>query len=132
MGICQYSVTNWWFYHSLLVITNILTVTGFRPANKTSPNYISAIWLRRSIASAIISGTFEITMGSNLTSEVAAPLYQKVVIVSAIIAWSGLSVHAQVASLISKTDINLYIYLIARIIHAALAAVVSYFMMKPT
>ncbi len=114
------------------VITNILTVTGFFDLLIKPLQIILALFgYEEAFASAIISGTFEITMGSNLTSEVAAPLYQKVVIVSAIIAWSGLSVHAQVASLISKTDINLYIYLIARIIHAALAAVVSYFMMKP-
>lgn len=114
------------------VITNILTVTGFFNLLLKPLQILLALFnFEKAFASALISGTFEITLGSKLTSEVMAPLYQKVIIVSAIIAWSGLSVHAQVASLISKTDINMNIYLLARIIHAILAGVVSYFLMKP-
>lgn len=39
-----------------------------------------------------------------------------------IIAWSGLSVHAQVAALTRHTDLRLRPYILARLAHALLAA----------
>jgi len=48
---------------------------------------------------------------------------QKVAMAGAIIAWSGLSVHAQVASIINDTDIRMGPYFLARIGHAILAFV---------
>ncbi|MBT9153418.1 MAG: Sporulation integral membrane protein YlbJ [Firmicutes bacterium] len=41
----------------------------------------------------------------------------------AIIAWSGLSVHGQVASVVHDTDIRIRPYIVARLAHAALAFV---------
>lgn len=74
------------------------------------------------ILPALASGFFEMTIGSKLASEAATSLSQQVIAVSMILAWSGLSVHAQVASMISKTDIRILPFIITRIAHAALAA----------
>jgi hypothetical protein len=57
---------------------------------------------------------------------VAAPLIQKVSMVSAIIAWSGLSVHAQVASVLTKTDIRMRPYFLARFYHAIVAGGITF------
>lgn len=74
----------------------------------------------------MINGIFEIDIGSASTAQVAAPLIQKVSMVSAIIAWSGLSVHAQVASVLTKTDIRMRPYFLARFYHAIVAGGITF------
>ncbi|MGB9866785.1 MAG: sporulation integral membrane protein YlbJ [Bacillota bacterium] len=74
---------------------------------------------------ALVCGTFEITLGSQLASQASAPLYQNVMTASAIIAWSGLSVHAQVAAVIQGTDIRMTPYVVSRLLQAVLAAVLT-------
>lgn len=85
-----------------------------------------------SLADACISGLFEITIGSHLagsavsiTGQGLAPLIQRVAIASGIIAWSGFSVHCQVAAIIVDTDIRMGAFIAARILHAVLATAVA-------
>jgi|Deesub1362A_J573_1020465.scaffolds.fasta_scaffold01795_5 sporulation integral membrane protein YlbJ len=85
--------------------------------------------LDEALAPAVFSGIFEITLGTKLASEAAASLTPKVIIASAVIAWSGLSVHAQVASMVSGTDIKMAPYVVARIIHAIFAAIITLLLM---
>lgn len=77
--------------------------------------------MSKQLLPSIISGVFEITIGTEVASRAAAPLVQKAVVSSAIIAWSGLSVLAQVASMVHGTDIRLKPYCMARLAHAFLA-----------
>lgn len=56
---------------------------------------------------------------------------EKLIAVSMIIAWSGLSVHCQVASIISKTDLRLAPYLVARVVHALIAGVYTALLLGP-
>ncbi len=73
-----------------------------------------------------IAGALEIDVGAAQTAAVvAAPMVQKLALVSAIIAWSGLSVHAQVASVLTQTDIRMRPYFLARFLHAGLAAAIT-------
>lgn len=112
------------------VITKIVTITGF--INIISPFIeiiLGAFGLERSLAPAIISGLFEITMGSQLASTANAPLIQRVIVVSSIIAWSGFSVHFQVISMVSDTKIKIAPYIFARLLHAFLAGFATYVLM---
>ncbi|MBO8142223.1 MAG: hypothetical protein H0Z37_08630, partial [Firmicutes bacterium] len=58
-------------------------------------------------------------------------LLDKAVAASAIIAWSGLSVHAQVAAMVHGTDIRLWPYVSARALHALLAAAFTWLILGP-
>lgn len=78
------------------------------------------------VISALTQGLFEITLGCKAAAESEAPFIQQVAVTSTILAWSGLSVHAQVASMISGTDIKMYLYIISRILQALLAGFYSY------
>jgi nucleoside recognition membrane protein YjiH len=78
------------------------------------------------ILPALGSGLFEMTIGSKLASEAAAPLIQQVVAVGMILAWSGLSVHAQAASMIAETDIRMLPFVVARVCHTCLAGLYTY------
>lgn len=98
-----------WFVY---VLTTLLAPLGLEPQ----------------LVPALFAGLFEITLGSQLASEAGEKvlLVDKVAVASAIIAFSGLSVHAQVASILSTTDIRYAPYLFARFIHCLLAGTFTY------
>jgi sporulation integral membrane protein YlbJ len=79
-----------------------------------------------SLVNPTLAGLLEIDIGAQATAVAAAPLIQKVAVVSAIIAWSGLAVHAQVASVITNTDIRMAPYFLARFLQGVLAAIFTY------
>jgi sporulation integral membrane protein YlbJ len=78
------------------------------------------------ILPALSSGFFEMTIGSKLASEAAVPLIQQVTAVGMILAWSGLSVQAQAASMIAETDIRMKPFILTRLAHTALAGLYTY------
>jgi sporulation integral membrane protein YlbJ len=84
---------------------------------------LKTLGLDPTLSNSIISGLFEITIGTQLCAQSFAPLMQKVAMAGAIIAWSGLSVHGQVASIVNDTDIRLKPYFTGRIVHSILAFV---------
>ncbi|MFZ5596206.1 MAG: sporulation integral membrane protein YlbJ [Bacillota bacterium] len=88
--------------------------------------------LSKEIMPALASGIFEMTIGSKLASESAAPLIQQIIAVEIILAWSGLSVHAQVAGMISDTDIRMLPFICARVAHAVLAAAYTFIIFNRT
>lgn len=79
-----------------------------------------------------ISGIFEITMGSQLTSHVQdATLLQKAMMTSFILGFSGLSVQAQVASILAQTDIRFRPFFFARILQGIFASIFTVILWKP-
>jgi sporulation integral membrane protein YlbJ len=79
-----------------------------------------------------ISGLFEITLGSQMTSQVQeATLMHQAVITSFILAFSGFSVQAQVASILAQTDIRFQPFFFARILHGFFAAFYAFILWKP-
>lgn len=79
----------------------------------------------------LLSGLFEITLGSRLSSESSAPLLAQAVITSFILAFNGFSVQAQVASILADTDIRFKPFFYARLLHGAFAAVLTFVLWKP-
>lgn len=80
---------------------------------------LSPLGISSSFSGPISSGLVEMTIGSKLISSVQAALSQKVTVISAIIAWGGLSVFGQVASMISHTDLKMSVYLAGKVLHMA-------------
>lgn len=79
-----------------------------------------------------ISGLFEITLGANMISQVTTDtLLQKAVIISFILGFNGLSIHAQVASILAKTDIRFSPYFFARLLHGSIAVILTLLLYKP-
>lgn len=108
---------------TIVGVTNILT--GMFAA------MLGAIGYSTNLAPALVSGLLEIDLGTLAASQADAPLDQKVVIVSAIIAWSGLSVHGQVASIVIESGIRMIPYMVGRLLHAVLAAVITVLLLGP-
>lgn len=78
----------------------------------------------------LIAGLFEITLGCEMASKAAIPLVQQVVVVSFVIAWSGLSVLGQVAAVVKDTDLSAGSYVWARLIHGTFASVYALLLMR--
>lgn len=80
--------------------------------------------------SLICSGIMEVTTGCNRIAQSALGIEGKVVAISALIGWSGVSVQGQAISFLSKTDISLKTFYIARGLQACLAALFAALLLK--
>lgn len=85
------------------------------------------------LAPSLVSGIFEVTLGSRSASLLkdSLPLVDIITVTSALIAWSGLSIHAQVASILSVTDIRYTPYLISRLLHTVLTGAITALIWNP-
>ncbi|WP_054949927.1 sporulation integral membrane protein YlbJ [Numidum massiliense] len=115
----------------VIEVLSIMNVTDFFA--HTVALVLTPFGIPKELSQSVISGFFEITLGSQVASEFknSLPLVYVVAVTSAVIAWSGLSVHAQVASILSSTDIRYTPYLMARFVHAVAAAVVTILVWNP-
>ncbi|MEN9406715.1 MAG: sporulation integral rane protein YlbJ [Bacillota bacterium] len=80
-----------------------------------SPNFIHTLLI----------GSMEMTFGAQLASTSLLSLPLKLCATSFVIGFSGLSIHAQVASFLRKTDLSYRPYLSARILHGSIAALLT-------
>lgn len=92
---------------------------------------LSVLSLSEGTINALVSGVLEITIGTNAASGAPAPLHEQVIAASAIIGWSGLSVHSQVAAMLHGTKVRMWPYLVARGLHAVLAALFAFILLGP-
>jgi sporulation integral membrane protein YlbJ len=78
----------------------------------------------KELSAALISGLFEVTLGARSAGEAASsvPLQFKAAAVACILSWGGLSVHAQVASILNGTGLRYLPFMAARLVHAVLSA----------
>lgn len=114
------------------VLIRVLTLTGFVGwVSRGFGTVLAVFGAQRGIVEPLVSGIFEITIGSELAAKASIPLFQKVVATNAIIAWSGLSVFSQVATMVNNTDIRLMPYMFARILQAIFAALLTFLFLDP-
>lgn len=83
------------------------------------------------LCNALASGIWEITLGAKFTSQTSAPLIYQIMAVSFILGWSGVCVHAQVASVVANTDLKMPLFVFSRFLQGVLAAVYIYFLSSP-
>lgn len=115
------------------VITKILTSIGIASIlTRIIMFFLAPFGIAESLVLPIIGGVFEITNGADLAAKAAAPLFQRLMICNAIIAWSGLSVHAQVTTMVQGTDIRIKPYIFARMLHGILATLATFIFLSPT
>ncbi|MFA9557342.1 sporulation integral membrane protein YlbJ [Evansella sp. AB-rgal1] len=116
--IILFSVLN-----QILEIINIAAILSFFISI-----ILTTIQMPIELSPAIISGIFEITLGSQMVSQsTRSTLLQQAILVSFILAFNGLSVQAQVASILSETDIKFRPFFFARCFHGFVSAIITYF-----
>ena len=80
----------------------------------------------------ILTGFLEVTNGCRLAAQSSLTMGAKVVAISAMIAWGGLSVQGQAASFAGNTDLSLRPFYLARALQAALAALFAFLLLRCT
>lgn len=107
------------------VIIQMLSEAGLINILAGALSYIlSPLGLDRGVLTGVLSGIFEITTGSGIVSRLASvPIAVKLPAVSLIIGWAGLSVHFQVMSITSGTDIRILPYFFGKALQGVIAAI---------
>ncbi|PLT27694.1 sporulation integral membrane protein YlbJ [Peribacillus deserti] len=85
-----------------------------------------------SLSVPLFAGIFEITLGSQMISQAQeASLLHQVIITSFVLAFSGFSIQAQVASILAETDIRFFPFFVARILQGLFAGLYALLLWKP-
>lgn len=99
----------------------------------TAGHLLSLAGFPQGLSAALVSGLFEVTLGARSAGEAAAgiPLQFKVAAAAFILSWGGLSVHAQVASILNGSGLRYLPFMAARLVHALLSAGLVLLLWKP-
>jgi len=99
------------------IIEHVLSFMGMPPA----------------LSKSLVGGIFEVTLGARYAGEpiTSIPLSFKVASAAFILSWGGLSVHAQIASILHSTNLRYWPFMMARFIHGILAASLVLVLWKP-
>src|SRR5699024_1108972 len=79
----------------------------------------------KEIIMPFITGLLEITLGTKTFTTSAISLYVQLIGICVLLGFNGLSVHAQVASIISTTDIRYFPYLLGRMLHSLISFILA-------
>ena len=79
---------------------------------------------------SLISGFLEMTQGLKHVSLLNTSTEFKAILICMIISFGGLSVHTQILSIISDTDIKYKPFLLARFIHVVITSIICYLLIK--
>ncbi|KJF26026.1 sporulation protein [Clostridium aceticum] len=110
------------------VIINILDIIGLIDIVANCLYFLlQPLHIDFSIIRAIITGFFEITIGSKMVADTLnTALIHRIAATAFIIGWSGFSIHAQSISILSTTDINLYLYIFSKLLHGIFSYILVY------
>ena len=108
-------------------VTGIMNVCGFviffgaingmlKPLLDILPQYISCG----------VSAFTEISNASSYISTNVRDMGIKIILISSALGWSGMSVHLQIKSIVSSTDISLRTYYISRLFMSVLSGFIAY------
>ncbi len=75
-----------------------------------------------------VSGLFEVTSGVSSAAELGITPFS-LIFTSVALGWSGLSVHAQVMSLVADTDLSAKTYIIGKAVHGIIAALITFLLL---
>jgi len=114
------------------VIIQVATILGLLGPLGQILLYASAPFgLSPDIAPALAAGVLEMTMGAKFASEATAGTLEQLTAISLILGWAGLSILGQVAAMVSHTDLRLGPFILARLLHGFLAAVLVHLCQGP-
>ncbi|MFC5447666.1 sporulation integral membrane protein YlbJ [Paenibacillus aestuarii] len=89
--------------------------------------------LPHELSQAVMNGLFEVTLGAKAAggADASLALSSKVAIAAFGLSWAGLSVHAQIVSLLSHTNMRYLPFVTARFIHALASAAIVLLIWEP-
>lgn len=116
------------------VLSNILTNTGIENLfNKTITYILNTLHVSNDLSNGIFCGILEITNGLNIISLLGnVDFIEKLPIAAFVLGFGGFSVHMQVASIISDSDLSLKPYLFGKFLQGIFASIYTFLLMKFT
>jgi len=109
------------------VLVRLLSIAGVTDGLRMLLQAPFAPWgLPAPLADGAVTALFEVHLGAYAIGRAGDLSAWGAAVLCGVIAWGGLSVHAQVKSLISGTDLRFTPFLVARLVHAALSALVAF------
>ncbi|MGX4587391.1 sporulation integral membrane protein YlbJ [Paenibacillus chitinolyticus] len=116
------------------VVLEMLTMSGvIHMLSGLLRMFLSVLQLPPALSDALIGGTFEVTLGAKAAGGMddSTLLVFKTAAAAFILSWGGLSVHAQIVSVLSQTNMRYAPFLTARILHSLLASLLVFVLWKP-
>lgn len=115
------------------VLNRLLSVMHITDFLGTMIQFVfSLFFLPEPLSIPFISGLFEMTIGSQLVSElVEIPLLQQALVVSFMLAFGGFSIQAQVASILAQSDLRFFPFFIGRIFQGCFASLITLVLWQP-
>lgn len=116
------------------VLSNILTNTGIENFfNRIITYILDALNVSNELSNGIFCGILEITNGLNKISSFSDISYiEKLPIAAFVLGFGGFSVHMQVASIISDSDLSLKPYLLGKLLQGFFSSIYTFLLMKFT
>lgn len=113
------------------VIINLLNkLQYFETLGNLLSNYLSLPLNISNMLTYTIESSLEISNGSKIISTLGVSMESKLIILSFIIAFSGLSIIGQVSSIVRNTKINMKKYILAKLSHGIISALICFLFMK--
>ena len=112
--------------NTINILLNILGIIIFFSLITTVINHYLSL---NAFSNTLLNGLLEITNGLNLLSKLSLNITKKATISAFFISFGGLSIHMQVINILNKYQVNYFIYLISRIIHAGITSLIVYFIL---
>ena len=91
---------------------------------------LSPLGIDSDLINSILSGFFEVTTGCKLVSLTTAEYMKKAVTTAFILGWAGLSIHFQIISIVSKTDISAIPFIFAKFFQGVISGVYTYLLLS--
>ena len=111
------------FINTSKILINVLgVIIFFAIINTTINNYLNL----NPFSNMFFNGLLEITNGLNLLETLNLSKIKVATLATFFISFGGLSIHMQIMSILNKYHLNYFIYLIARLLHAAISSIIVF------
>ncbi len=109
------------------VLSNImleleLNLLLFRLQKQYLPWFIQ----EQTLFTSLLTGLFETTVASELAATSSQQLHEILAVILLALGWGGLSIHAQIMTVISETDLGLINFFLTRLLHGKLSVIMLY------
>ncbi|MCC2685746.1 MAG: rane protein [Paenibacillaceae bacterium] len=116
------------------VVIDVMTTAHIMSVLHTLINAVfKLVAVPPALTQAIVNGLFEVTLGAKAAGAAggAIPLSAKTAIAALVLSWGGLSVHAQIVSLLHHTNLRYGPFLFARLLHSVLSCALVVLLWEP-
>ena len=113
-------------HNSFLILENVLGIILFFSFITTLINNYLHL---NPFSNTILNGLLEITKGLSMLENLSLPIISKAILATFFLSFGGFSIHLQIISILNKYHPNYYIYLLSRILHAAISSLIVLFLL---